>query len=94
MLAKFNYKEYGDEDKFKKIFRFFISKNADCNAKDENSMAVLHHAIMKKNLCAVLSLIECKEIDINVSSYENFDKFLNLFFNQSLIKFRLRQNSA
>jgi ankyrin repeat protein len=62
-----------DQSLFKLTFKLLVSKNVDINAKDENQMSSLHYAVMKYNHTAVLLLIECSEIQLNV----NKDFFVN-----------------
>ena len=67
MLIKFH--NVNKEDILFDTFNLLVFKKADCNAKDENGMTILHKAILAKKTTVSLYLIESNTIALNVSRF-------------------------
>ncbi len=49
------------------VIHFLASKGAKVNEKDRYGLTPLHYASMRGNNKAVVELLECKDVDIEVS---------------------------
>ena len=55
------------DPKFEKCFNLLVSKGVDCNSVDDTNRTALHYAVMSKNIKAVESLCELRNIKTSVS---------------------------
>ena len=50
-----------------RLLEYFVSKNANVNAKDQYGFTALHYAALTNNLKAVEFLLQNNEIKVNVA---------------------------
>lgn len=70
MLIKFH--SVDKEVELLNTFNLLVFKKADCNAKDENGMTVLHKAIFTRKTSLLLKLIKTSKITLTVSKFIAF----------------------
>ena len=68
MLAKSIYSE-DDYEKLTTTFQLLIDRKCEYNAKDQDGLTLLHHAVLKNNPKIVQLLAELTNFDLTVIKY-------------------------